>query len=58
MADFLKTIEPMPAVFDQYYVKRLDGTNVKRGGTKIELGGADPRKTSATSRRRTAATAW
>lgn len=36
IADFLKTIKPMPAAFDQYYVKRLDGTNVKRG-SKAEL---------------------
>ena len=27
----------MPAVFDQHYVKRLEGTNVKRGKTKREL---------------------
>jgi myo-inositol-1-phosphate synthase len=37
IADFLKTIKPMPAVFDQYYVKRLHGTNVKSGKTKMEL---------------------
>ena len=37
IADFLKTIEPMPAVFDQYYVKRLTGTNVKRGKNKLDL---------------------
>jgi myo-inositol-1-phosphate synthase len=37
IADFLKTIEPMPAVFDQYYVKRLHGTNVKQGQTKRDL---------------------
>jgi myo-inositol-1-phosphate synthase len=36
IADFLKTIEPMPAVFDSYYVKRLQGTNVKSTGTKME----------------------
>jgi myo-inositol-1-phosphate synthase len=35
--DFLKSIEPMPAVFDQAYVKRLNGTNVKKGKTKKEL---------------------
>src|SRR5690242_13142234 len=29
--DFLQAIKPMPAVFDQYYVKRLNGTNVKTG---------------------------
>src|ERR1700733_6632873 len=30
-------IKPMPAVFDQYYVKRLNGTYVKKGKTKREL---------------------
>src|SRR5215510_564264 len=30
IADFLKSIKPMPAVFDQQYVKRLNGTNVKQ----------------------------
>ncbi len=35
--DFLETIEPMPAVFDQYYVKRLQGDNVKSAPTKLEL---------------------
>jgi myo-inositol-1-phosphate synthase len=34
--DFLKGIEPMKAVFDSYYVKRLKGTNVKPAGTKLE----------------------
>ncbi|HYT04084.1 MAG TPA: inositol-3-phosphate synthase, partial [Gemmatimonadales bacterium] len=34
---FLQGIKPLPAVFDQYYVKRLQGTNVKRGKTKREL---------------------
>ncbi len=37
IADYLKAIEPMPAVFDQNYVKRLQGTNVKRGKTKRDL---------------------
>lgn len=37
IADFLKSIEPMPAVFDQHYVKRLEGTNVKPGKTKRDL---------------------
>ncbi len=37
IADFLKSIEPMPAVFDQRYVKRLEGTNVKSGNTKRDL---------------------
>ena len=37
IADFLKSIVPMPAVFDQHYVKRLEGTNVKAGKNKREL---------------------
>jgi len=37
IADFLKTITPMPAVFDQHYVKRLQGTNVKQGKGKRDL---------------------
>jgi myo-inositol-1-phosphate synthase len=37
IARFLKGITPLPAVFDQNYVKRLQGTNVKRGRTKREL---------------------
>jgi len=37
IADFLKAIEPMPAVFDQDYVKRLSGTNVKKGKNKRDL---------------------
>ncbi len=36
IADYLKSIKPMPAVFDDYYVKRLHGTNVKKTGTKME----------------------
>jgi myo-inositol-1-phosphate synthase len=32
----LEKIRPMPAVFDQYYVKKLTGTHVKQG-TKWEL---------------------
>lgn len=35
--DYLESITPMPAVFDQQYVKRLTGTNVKQGKTKREL---------------------
>ncbi|MFZ0301617.1 MAG: inositol-3-phosphate synthase [Terracidiphilus sp.] len=34
---YLETIKPMPAVFDQFYVKRLHGTHVKKGKTKREL---------------------
>jgi myo-inositol-1-phosphate synthase len=33
----LEAITPMPAVFDRQYVKRLDGPNVKKGGTKKDL---------------------
>ncbi len=33
----LQRIKPMPAVFDQAYVKRLNGTHVKKGKTKMEL---------------------
>jgi myo-inositol-1-phosphate synthase len=34
---YLETIKPMPAVFDQYYVKRLHGVNVKKGKNKRDL---------------------
>ncbi len=41
LLDRLKTplhaIRPMPAVFDQYYVKKLQGDNVKKGKNKMEL---------------------
>jgi myo-inositol-1-phosphate synthase len=33
----LEAIKPMPAVFDQRYVKRLDGPNVKTGKNKRDL---------------------
>jgi myo-inositol-1-phosphate synthase len=33
----LQKIKPMKAVFDQTYVKRLSGTNVKSGKNKLEL---------------------
>ncbi|HUP58269.1 MAG TPA: inositol-3-phosphate synthase, partial [Bdellovibrionota bacterium] len=33
----LSQIKPMPAVFDREFVKRLDGPNVKRGRTKMDL---------------------
>jgi myo-inositol-1-phosphate synthase len=38
IADFLRGIKPMPAVFDKEYVRRLDGPNVKRAANKRELG--------------------
>ncbi len=34
---YLQEIKPMPAVFDQYYVKRLDGKHVKKGKNKRDL---------------------
>ena len=34
---FLKTIKPMKAVFDQNYVKNLQGTHVKKGKNKFDL---------------------
>jgi myo-inositol-1-phosphate synthase len=37
IADFLAGIKPMPAVFDNHYVTRLNGTNVKQGKTKRDL---------------------
>ena len=33
----LQKIKPMKAVFDQSYVKRLNGTNVKSGKNKLDL---------------------
>ena len=33
----LEAIQPMPAVFDRKYVKRLDGPNVKKGKNKRDL---------------------
>ncbi|MDP1568507.1 MAG: inositol-3-phosphate synthase [Vicinamibacterales bacterium] len=35
--DDLEAIKPMPAVFDQRYVKRLSGPNVKKGKNKKDL---------------------
>jgi len=34
---YLETIKPMPAVFDDYYVKRLHGKHVKIGKNKRDL---------------------
>ncbi len=33
----LEDIEPMPAVFDKKFVKRLNGKNLKKGKTKMDL---------------------
>ncbi|MHB0947470.1 MAG: inositol-3-phosphate synthase [Gemmatimonadaceae bacterium] len=35
--DFLSAIKPMPAVFDNKYVARIHGENVKKGKTKRDL---------------------
>ena len=37
VADFMKAIKPMPAVFNNHYVTRINGTNVKTGKTKRDL---------------------
>ncbi len=37
IADFLRQIKPMPAVFDKNYVRRLDGENVKKGRSQMDL---------------------
>jgi myo-inositol-1-phosphate synthase len=37
IAAALKEVEPMLAVFDQHYVRRLDGTNVKAAAGKRDL---------------------
>src|SRR3954452_4939826 len=35
--DFLSAIKPMPAVFENKYVTRINGSNVKKGKTKRDL---------------------
>src|SRR5688572_32218856 len=37
VADFLRGIKPMPAVFENRYVTHINGTNVKQGKTKRDL---------------------
>ncbi len=37
IADYLKAIKPMPAVFENHYVTRIHGTNVKKGKNKRDL---------------------
>jgi myo-inositol-1-phosphate synthase len=37
VGDFLQTISPMTAAFDQHYVTRINGTHVKKGKTKRDL---------------------
>lgn len=55
--DFLEPIRPLPAAFDRYYVKRLDGPNVNHLATKRDLAERFV-PTSASSRPRTPVTAW
>ena len=54
--EFLEGITPMPAVFDQQYVKRLEGKNVKTG-TSSATSPSSCAPTSASSRRRTGSSA-
>ena len=37
LKDFLSKIKPMPAAFENKYVTRINGTNVKKGKTKREV---------------------
>lgn len=37
VADFLSAIRPLPAVFDNRFVTRINGTNVKQGATLRDL---------------------
>src|ERR1043166_2564734 len=37
VAEFLRAIKPMPAVFDNHYVTRIHGENIKKGKTKRDL---------------------
>ena len=37
LEEFMRSIRPMPAVFDKRYVRKLDGPNVKTGANKREL---------------------
>ena len=53
---YLETIKPMPAVFDQYYVKRLNGTHVKKGKNKRDLAEQVMRRHSRLQKERW--TAW
>ena len=37
LKDELEAVSPMPAVFDKEYVRRLDGSHVKKGTSKMDL---------------------
>ena len=57
----LESIRPWPAVFDQRYVKRLSGPNVKKGASKRELAeqvGADIREFKRTNQLDRLALVW
>ncbi len=61
IADFLKSIKPMPAVFENHYVTRINGTNVKTGPTKRDLAEqlrADIRNVMASSGASRGAMVW
>src|SRR5256886_191888 len=56
--DFLQVIKPLPAAFEQHYVKRLTGTNLKQGQTKRDLAEALRPDTRRFKQRARAARAW
>jgi myo-inositol-1-phosphate synthase len=37
VAEFMKSIKPMPAVFENHYVTRINGTNVKKGSKREQV---------------------
>jgi hypothetical protein len=53
----LSAIKPMKAVFDHEYVKRINGPNVKKGGSKMDKARCSWR-TSAVPGRPTAFSRW
>ena len=58
---FLTSVKPRKAVFDHNYVKNLDGPNVKKGKTKMDLAEqvrADIREFKKTSRATRLITIW
>ena len=56
IGDFLKTIEPMPAVFDSEYVKRIEGHQHEDGPDQARARRGHPRRHSPPSRPPTAVT--
>src|SRR6202051_2345211 len=58
---FLSAVTPRAAVFDHNYVKKIDGPNVKKGKTKMDLAGqfrGDIRDLKKTSGARRLITMW